>query len=221
MRSRVPRGAAVSGASGQGSPAGQPVRLFESEFLEWFTRTNLTFLVLFWVTLCAGLLILGFRWGGFTWGEGTVIALAAAASWTLFEYLMHRFLFHIERWIPSADRLAFLAHGCHHADPADAGRDIMPLVMSVPVLGALLGVGVLLAGPAPACAFFGVFGLCYLAYDVTHYGCHQWRLRGRLGTYLKRHHLAHHYAAADRNYGVSSPLWDWVFGTLRQGRRRG
>ncbi len=221
MRSRSPRRAATNGAGGNPALTGGPVRLFESDFLEWFTRINLATLVLFWVALSAGLLVLGLHWGDFTWGEAALIALAGAASWTLFEYLMHRFLFHIDRWIPAAAPLAYLAHGCHHDDPADAGRDIMPLVMSVPVLTVLLGIGVLLAGPATACLFFGVFGLCYLAYDITHYGCHQWRLSGRLGTYLKRHHLAHHYAAADRNFGVSSPLWDLIFGTLRVGRRRG
>src|SRR5258708_8342475 len=148
MRSRVPRGTAANGAGAEHALAGGAVRLFESDFLEWFTRTNLATLVLFWVAFSAGLLTLGSRWGHFTWGEGVLIALTAAASWTLFEYLMHRFLFHIDRWIPAAAPLAYLAHGCHHDDPADAGRDIMPLVMSVPVLATLLGIGVLVAGPA-------------------------------------------------------------------------
>jgi len=219
MRSREPRKAAAAGAGTQVS--GGPVRLFESDFLEWFTRVNLATLVVFWIAVSAVLLVLGFRGAGLGPGALLPIALAAAAAWTLFEYLMHRFLFHIDRWIPSAERLAFLAHGCHHTDPADAGRDIMPLTMSLPVFSVLLGAGVLLAGWAPAFLFFGVFALCYLAYDITHYACHQWRLRGPIGTYVKRHHLAHHYATADRNFGVSTPVWDWVFGTLRVGRRHG
>jgi len=221
MRSRMPGRAAASGAGAQGALSAGPVRLFESDFLEWFTRINLATLVTFWVVVAAALLLLGIRWGRFGWGEGALIALAAAASWTLFEYLMHRFLFHIDRFVPRTERLAFLAHGCHHSDPADPGRDIMPLVMSLPVFLMLLGAGVLLAGWAFAFLFFGVFALCYLAYDVTHFACHQWRLRGRIGGYVRRHHLAHHYAEADRNFGVSTPLWDWVFGTLRGSRRHG
>lgn len=30
----------------------------------------------------------------------------------------------------------------------------------------------------------------------------------------RRYHLRHHYDCMDRAFGVSTPLWDWVFGTL-------
>jgi sterol desaturase/sphingolipid hydroxylase (fatty acid hydroxylase superfamily) len=36
---------------------------------------------------------------------------------------------------------------------------------------------------------------------------------GRIGRFLRQHHMAHHYTKPDRNFGVSSPLWDLVFRT--------
>jgi sterol desaturase/sphingolipid hydroxylase (fatty acid hydroxylase superfamily) len=146
---------------------------------------------------------------------------AGAAAWMLVEYLLHRFVFHLDRWLPEAARFCFVIHGCHHADPDDASRSIMPLSGSVPMMGLVLLCLVSGLGVAGGLVFFGTFALSYLAYDVTHYGCHQWSLPGRLGAYIQRHHLTHHYLDGARHFGVTSPLLDRVFGTLRLDTRRG
>jgi sterol desaturase/sphingolipid hydroxylase (fatty acid hydroxylase superfamily) len=193
----------------------RPVRLFRSDLLEWFTRTRLVTLVLFWASTAAVLLVLGLRQGELTGIEAGGFAVSGVLAWSLVEYALHRLVFHLDRWLPAAERFCFLMHGCHHADPGDGGRDVMPLIASVPAFGAFLGAAIAILGAAQACVFCGAFGLAYLAYDVTHYGCHQWRLSGRVGAYLKRHHLMHHFKDDTRDFGVTSPLWDWVFGTLR------
>jgi sterol desaturase/sphingolipid hydroxylase (fatty acid hydroxylase superfamily) len=198
-----------------------PVRLFESDLLERFTRTRVTSVILFWLPVSGGALGLGIGQG---WLAGPVVAtlvVAGVAAWMLVEYLLHRFVFHLDRWIPATARFCFLIHGCHHADPNDGSRDIMPPVASAPMLGLVLGVAVWALGLAGGLVFFGAFSLAYLAYDVTHYGCHQWSLPGRIGTYLQRHHLLHHYRDGTRHFGVTSPVWDWVFGTLRLSRPHG
>jgi sterol desaturase/sphingolipid hydroxylase (fatty acid hydroxylase superfamily) len=191
------------------------VRLFESDLLERLTRTRLATLVLFWVPVSGGLLFLGVRQGQLSGMEIGGIAAAGVAAWTLFEYVLHRLAFHLDRWISAAARFCFLMHGCHHADPSDAGRDIMPLIGSVPIFGMVLGVAIGIFGDAGGAVFGSAFGSAYLAYDVVHYGCHQWPLPGRLGAYLKRHHLIHHFLDDACNFGVTSPLWDWIFGTRR------
>ncbi|HYM01706.1 MAG TPA: sterol desaturase family protein [Stellaceae bacterium] len=198
---------------------GQPVRLFESDVLERFTRTSIVVILLFWLPVSALLIVIGARLGRFSPLTMVSVAVAGVAAWTLFEYLLHRFVFHIERWIPQAVRMSFVMHGCHHADPADASRDIMPLVGSVPISAALLGASAIVMGPASALVFMGGFGIAYLAYDVTHYACHQRQPRGAIGRYLKRHHLVHHFVDGSRNFGVTSPLWDWLFRTLRRNNR--
>ena len=53
-----------------------------------------------------------------------------------------------------------------------------------------------------------------LQFDMIHWCCHNARLPTRLGRALRREHLRHHHDhAREGNFGVSSPLWDWVFGT--------
>jgi len=193
----------------------RPVRFFKSDLLERFTHTRLATLVAFWGSISVGLLVIGLRQGELTGIEAGAIATAGAIAWSLVEYLLHRFVFHLDRWLPAAERFCFLMHGCHHADPSDGSRDVMPLVASVPALGAFLGLALWTLGTATGAVFAGAFGLAYLAYDVMHYGFHQWRLPGRLGSYLKRHHLMHHFRDDGSDFGVTSPLWDWIFGTFR------
>jgi sterol desaturase/sphingolipid hydroxylase (fatty acid hydroxylase superfamily) len=53
----------------------------------------------------------------------------------------------------------------------------------------------------------------YLIYDLTHYAQHHFSMRSGNAKYIKRYHMAHHYKSPNTRYGVSSPLWDWVFGT--------
>ena len=62
----------------------------------------------------------------------------------------------------------------------------------------------------PFCAFF-LIG--YLTYDYTHYAIHHFPMRNPVAAYLKRYHLQHHFAGSDVRFGVSSPIWDFVFGT--------
>jgi sterol desaturase/sphingolipid hydroxylase (fatty acid hydroxylase superfamily) len=84
----------------------------------------------------------------------------------------------------------------------------------VPVAAVLCCVLRLVVGTASAPLFAGaVFG--YLAYDLLHYAAHAGSLRGRVPRYLRQHHLTHHFRTPETRFGVSSPLWDRVFGTSR------
>jgi sterol desaturase/sphingolipid hydroxylase (fatty acid hydroxylase superfamily) len=51
-------------------------------------------------------------------------------------------------------------------------------------------------------------------YDLTHYATHHFPMRGGYAKFLKRYHMQHHYKTPNQRFGVSSPLWDWVFGTM-------
>jgi len=204
-----------------GARQGRPLRLFRSDFLERFSRTSLATIILFWVPVSGLCIVIGPREGQFSPAQSAVAVASGAVAWTLVEYLLHRFFFHLDRWVPAARPFTFLIHGCHHADPADAGRDIMPLAGSIPIFAVILGGMLLLLGHGLALLVMGGFGFAYLSYDVLHYACHQWRPRGALAAALKRHHLIHHYVDGGRNFGVTSPLWDWLFGTLRHGRPHG
>lgn len=194
----------------------EPIRLFETPLLERLTKARPTAILCVYVPVVALLLAWSapaLGWAAAAW------AVLGALVWTLFEYGMHRVVFHWparSRW---GRRLVFFMHGCHHADPEDPDRAVMPPAASIPLALACYGVAALLL-PAPLRhAAFAGFLIGYLHYDLTHWACHQARMAGPLAG-LKRHHLRHHYAGADGNYGVGSPVWDWVFGSRLRRRPR-
>jgi sterol desaturase/sphingolipid hydroxylase (fatty acid hydroxylase superfamily) len=144
---------------------------------------------------------------------------AGLVGFSLFEYGLHRLVFHgLMRAAVHDERLrlaAFMAHGYHHEFPNDASRLVMPPMISWPlaaifavVYAALLGVG--RAVPLLAGTMAG-----YLAYDWIHYYTHHFRPKGGIGKRLRTYHLRHHYQDPNAYFGISSPLWDWVFGTSR------
>ena len=142
------------------------------------------------------------------------LVVAGVLGWTLVEYLMHRFLFHY-RPRSSRGRIAsFLVHGHHHLHPDDRLR-----ITATPVqFGslALLAGGVLrlALGPTLYAPALAGFLLGYLAYEAIHFSAHHGRPHTAIGRALRRHHLRHHHETPRAAWGISSPLWDWVFRTL-------
>ena len=153
-------------------------------------------------------------------GAGRTLGLFALGwvFWTLLEYVLHRFLFH---WEPKQekDRIkAFMLHGYHHVYHQDKLRLVAPPVMSwVPgILVALLYFVVF--GRTYFATVFAGTGAGYVAYDWIHYYTHHARPTSGLGKWLRRYHMIHHFKEHDACFGVSSPLWDIVFGTYRTPR---
>lgn len=142
----------------------------------------------------------------------SVLVIAGMFLWTLFEYAMHRVVFHLKPRSPFGRRIMFLIHGNHHQNPSDELRNIMPLCVSL-TFGALL---FLLFQQAPggtgAPLFFG-FVLGYVLYDGVHYACHQWPMGNPVLASLKRHHLRHHHGNSESNFAITFILWDQVFGS--------
>jgi dihydroceramide fatty acyl 2-hydroxylase len=190
------------------------IRLFENRFLEAITHVHPTIPILFWGP------VLGY----FFYRSFAVIALPAMYSlmlvafgifiWTLAEYVLHRFLFHFESNSAIGKRIVYLFHGIHHDAPNDATRLVMPLVPAVMIGGAAYTLFTSLLGATLVQPFFAGFLLGYLAYDYTHYYVHFANPKTRVGKYLKQHHMLHHFAANEAKWGVSSPFWDVIFGTL-------
>lgn len=139
--------------------------------------------------------------------------------WTLLEYLLHRFLFHYPARGPLQERIFFLFHGVHHAQPQCKTRLVMPPVVSIPMALIAYGIlylicAVLLKAPQWIDPLTSGLLIGYLVYDLTHYATHHFPMRGKAARFLKRYHMQHHYKTPEQRFGVSSPLWDWVFGTM-------
>lgn len=196
----------------------ESIRLFQRPWLEALSKVN------WWVPLLVYLpLIVVLTYRAIAGLGPLTMALwffAGLLVWTLTEYLLHRFVFHYH---PSSDwgkRLHFLMHGVHHDYPSDAKRLVMPPSVSVPLALLFYALFAWLLQPLWAEALMTGFTVGYLVYDLTHYALHHSQFRSGWLYRLKRHHMRHHYADPSRGYGVSSPLWDYVFGSAER-RHRG
>lgn len=107
-------------------------------------------------------------------------------------------------------------HGIHHEYPQDATRLVMPPAVSIPLAVLFCGIFSLLLPLQYAGPFFAGFLIGEVAYDEIHYAMHHAPMRGKIALWLKHHHVRHHYLDPEHGYGVSSPLWDYVFGTMYQ-----
>jgi sterol desaturase/sphingolipid hydroxylase (fatty acid hydroxylase superfamily) len=198
-----------------------PIRLFQSDFLEFFTHVHPVVVLVIWLPYA----VVMFDWGitlrppqaGTAYLLGCF--LAGLFVWSFVEYNIHRFFFHFCPTNAWQERIVYLFHGVHHAQPGLKTRLVMPPVVSIPMAAFFFALFYLLVGQAlgqphwvgPLTAGFTVG---YVAYDMIHYATHHFPMRWGVFRYLKRHHMLHHYKTPDKRFGVSSPLWDWVYGTL-------
>jgi sterol desaturase/sphingolipid hydroxylase (fatty acid hydroxylase superfamily) len=200
--------------------AKEPIRLFESNFLEFFTHIHPAVVILIWAPFGLYMLISAIlrNPAGASWAYIPMGFIIGLVVWTFAEYNLHRFVFHFPPRSPRQEKIVFLFHGVHHAQPQDKTRLVMPPVVSLP-LGALfyglfsLVLGTLLGQPQWVAPMISGFTFGYLAYDLTHYATHHFPMRSGVLKYLKRYHMQHHYKTPDQRFGVSSPLWDIVYGT--------
>jgi dihydroceramide fatty acyl 2-hydroxylase len=191
----------------------QSVRLFRNDFLEALTHVHPIVPLLFWGPIAAFLLWRSLAIHGLPLPEVLGVGALGLVIWTLTEYCLHRFVFHYSARSRIGKYLVFMFHGVHHAAPRDKTRLVMPPAGGVIVMIALYQIFRLVV-PAPwiepFCAFF-IIG--YLVYDYIHYATHHFAMQAPVLRFLRIYHLQHHYGAKGLRYGVSSPLWDRVFGT--------
>jgi dihydroceramide fatty acyl 2-hydroxylase len=193
-------------------------RLFKNRFLDFFSRIHPAVPAIIFGPVIVALIALGTREGVGT-VETVLLVLAGLALWTLAEYWLHRKFFHWEPDNAFGRRMHFIIHGVHHDHPNDKLRLVMPPGASVPLAGLFFGAFYLVFGLPTAYPVFSGFLIGYLAYDYTHYYLHHFVPKSDLGKRLREQHMRHHFQDHRYGFGVSSPLWDVVFGTLPRNRR--
>jgi dihydroceramide fatty acyl 2-hydroxylase len=188
-------------------------RMFRSDFFEWFSHVHpATPAVLF-------LPVVEFALYQAIGPKQTPIFAALGwlfvgyLVWTLFEYWFHRLFFHLTVKGPRTERVYFFIHGVHHDWPWDFSRLVMPPSVSITigVLAYVLHRAVF--GPQQMWAPFAGFVLGYVIYDSVHWYTHAGKPKNRLGKWLRREHLVHHFKESGSRFGVSCPWWDKVFRT--------
>ncbi|KAI9296238.1 Inositolphosphorylceramide-B hydroxylase [Neoconidiobolus thromboides FSU 785] len=193
---------------------------FSSPFLEMLTRTAWYVIPTFWLPVCFYFLLLSYNLNtannimGYCFIGGIFI-------FTLIEYSIHRFLFHLDDLVPDTPFFLFvhfLLHGVHHYIPMDRMRLVLP-----PVLGVALGLPLYkivslilndssLDGIRFALLSGGVFG--YICYDLVHYYVHHGHIFFNYFKEMKSYHMAHHHSNYQVGFGITSKVWDYVFDTV-------
>jgi sterol desaturase/sphingolipid hydroxylase (fatty acid hydroxylase superfamily) len=212
----------------------ESVRIFKSDFLELFTHVHPAVPHIIFIPVTGFMLYLSYS-AGLPVQRMALMFAAGLFLWTIVEYAVHRFVFHlgpelenevrdivrgVEPGEPAFAHMKtlrqqhyFLAHGVHHDFPNDSKRLVMPPSLSIPLAALFYIAYRLIFGAVDAPALFAGFTVGYVVYDTIHYAVHHFQMRGRLMLYLKKKHFRHHYQDSTKDFGVSSGLWDVLLGT--------
>lgn len=187
-------------------------QLFQNEFMENMTKTHPVVIYSMYLPVIIGMLYYGASYKGLSIGREFLLFVAGVLGWSLFEYAMHRKLFHMIVESPRAKKFVYTMHGVHHEYPRDQERLFMPPVPSI-LVASLLFLIFYAAMSWNVLAFFPGFLLGYLLYGSMHFAIHAFAPPKWLKALWRNHHL-HHYKCPDKGFGVSSVLWDHVFQTI-------
>ena len=191
----------------------QSPRMFESDFVDFFSRTHPMVVPVLFVPASLALLWHSVARANVPLVASLALAVAGFVAWTLTEYWLHRLFFH---WQPGGkwgERMHFLVHGVHHKWPRDKYRLVMPPAVSISLFFVFLGLFYVLFGVRYMWAFHAGFVVGYMLYDLTHYYIHHFSPKSDYGRRLKKHHMLHHFKSHDSRFGVSNMVWDRVFHT--------
>ena len=189
-----------------------PIRIFEQNYLEVFTlisfRTFIIFCLLYEITLFS--IVIRYN---LSLGRAILYGILGLPVWFLFEYALHRFIFHFASEKRIIKRLVYIFHGNHHIQPNHPCRTLMPIIVTLPVslliwwlFSSMLGFGL-------GSALFLGFFTGYVFYDCMHFATHNFRMKTFPLSIWKRHHLLHHHLTEEHNYSISLPWLDILFRT--------
>lgn len=195
------------------SNSSESVRMFKSDFMEALSKVHWTVPLYVFIPIISVLCYLAFTQSTVGVAGFFGLLVAGLAFWTFAEYILHRYVFH---FVPKAEwalRIHFIFHGVHHDYPSDAKRLVMPPSASIPMATILFLLFNWVLPEGYIYSFFPGFLIGYLVYDISHYAIHHFNFKGGMWKRIKQHHMLHHYQDPSKGYGVSSPIWDKVFGS--------
>ena len=135
---------------------------------------------------------------------GIMEVCSGLLAWTLVEYAVHRMM-HDKRF-PRLRKL----HMAHHQHPTEASGGTL---YSSAIILVLLAAAILCPPAAPT--ILGIF-IGYLAFIVLHHAEHhaEQALAASPMRWIADHHHRHHHARPRGCFGVTTSMWDRLFGTL-------
>ncbi len=188
-------------------------QLFKNQYLEFLTKTHPLVIWGMYTPVLVFLPYYAITTVGLSGLQTALIYLGGMFFWSFTEYILHRFVFHHHATSEAGKRFSYIMHGNHHEYPRDKERLFMPAVPSLIIASMFFLLFYAVMGTY-AFPFFPGFMLGYLLYGSMHYAIHAWNPPFKWMKGLWRNHHLHHYKDMDMGFGVSSTLWDHVFGTM-------
>jgi sterol desaturase/sphingolipid hydroxylase (fatty acid hydroxylase superfamily) len=193
-------------------------KLFKNRYLEYFTKSHPLIIWSIYLPVIIGMIYYSIV----IRNQKSLLILSVFACgilfWTFFEYIMHRFAFHFISENKKIRQVVYIFHGNHHEYPRDKERLFMPaipsILIAIQIFSLMYFIAFLLGIDKSVFAFFPGFILGYLIYGTMHYAIHAWNPRYKWMKPLWRNHHLHHYKNEEKGFGVSTTLWDRLFGTM-------
>jgi sterol desaturase/sphingolipid hydroxylase (fatty acid hydroxylase superfamily) len=192
-------------------------KLFSSPILEKLSRTHIAVPITLFLLYALVLGIWNVQHTNLAAGTTVILFFAGWLTFTWVEYLVHRHIFHLETYNQWRTNFQYTVHGVHHDYPKDKDRLAMPPLLSITIATVLLILLKLVLGDY-VFAFLPGFLVGYAGYLLVHYMVHVYAPPKNIFKALWRNHSIHHYKEGDILFGVSSPLWDYVYGTTDKKR---
>jgi len=192
----------------------ETVRMFENKIMEALSRVHPAVPLIIYLPLVTYFLYLSISTYSVSFVNIFFLVVAGIFVWSFIEYVLHKYIFHFDAKSEFGKKIHFIFHGVHHDYPSDSRRLVMPPSVSIPLAALFYFIFRYLVGEVYVLPFFSGFIIGYLFYDLTHYAIHHFNMHSKFWLEIKNHHMLHHYHDQDKGYGVSSPLWDLVFGSM-------
>lgn len=194
-------------------------QLFKNPVLEALSRTHIAVPLVIFFSYSTGLLYWSITHTNLSAGTTVGMFFLGMLVFTWVEYNVHRYIFHLA---PTTQRRAdfqYTMHGVHHEFPKDKTRLAMPPLLSITLSTILLLIFRLILGDF-AFSFLPGFLVGYAMYLSVHYMVHAYQPPRNFLKVLWVNHAIHHYKDGEMVFGVSSPLWDYIYGTMGQNTRQ-
>lgn len=188
-------------------------KMFDNPLLERLSRTHISIPIILFFTISGISLYHAITSTAIGLVVGIPVLVLGILAFTFVEYMMHKYFFHMEPDSPLKDKLQYTVHGVHHDYPKDKDRLAMPPFVSAAYALIFYGVFTLIMGDF-ALYFLPGFLIGYAAYLGVHYAVHAYLPPKNFLKILWVNHAVHHYKDPDAAFGVSSPLWDFLLGTM-------
>jgi len=188
-------------------------QMFQNPLIEKLTRTHISIPIIMYFVVASVSLYYAYYTTEINVVYGFTVFILGVFGFTLLEYVMHRYFFHMEPDTPVKDKIQYSVHGVHHDYPKDKDRLTKPPFISLAYAAIFYGVFTLIMGDY-ALYFLPGFMVGYAAYLGVHYIVHAYQPPKNFLKVLWVNHAIHHYKDPDVAFGVSSPLWDYILGTM-------